>query len=70
MFHNSRRSIPPSPPIRAPAAGASACHLHGVVGVLGFLVVPPVLKSVLLSKLGEALHRDVAIESISLNPYT
>ena len=41
-----------------------------VVGVLGFLVVPPVLKSVLLSKLGEALHRDVAIESVSLNPYT
>lgn len=41
-----------------------------VIGVLGFLVVPPVLKSVLLSKLGEALHRDVAIDSISLNPYT
>lgn len=41
-----------------------------VIGVLGFLVVPPVLKSVLLSKLGEALNRDVSIESISLNPYT
>lgn len=41
-----------------------------VVGVLGFLAVPPILKAVLVSKLGEALHRDVAIESISLNPYT
>ena len=41
-----------------------------VVGVLGFLAVPPILKAVLVTKLGEALHRDVAIESISLNPYT
>lgn len=41
-----------------------------VVGILGFFAVPPLLKSVLLSKLGEALHRDVAIESISINPYT
>jgi uncharacterized membrane protein len=41
-----------------------------VIGLLGFFAVPPLLKSVLLSKLGEALHRDVAIESISLNPYT
>ncbi|MDQ5917838.1 MAG: hypothetical protein QG660_950, partial [Pseudomonadota bacterium] len=41
-----------------------------IVGVLGFFAVPPLLKSVLLSKLGEALHRDVSIESISINPYT
>jgi uncharacterized protein involved in outer membrane biogenesis len=41
-----------------------------VVGILGFFAVPPLLKSVLLTKLGEALHRDVTIESISINPYT
>lgn len=41
-----------------------------VVGLVGFFAVPPVLKSVLLSKLGEVLHRDVTIESIRLNPYT
>ncbi|MCP5268889.1 MAG: DUF748 domain-containing protein [Zoogloeaceae bacterium] len=41
-----------------------------VLGVLGFFVVPPLLKSVLLDKLGTALNRDVLIESISINPYT
>ena len=41
-----------------------------VVGILGFFAVPPLLKSVLLAKLGETLHRDVSIESISINPYT
>lgn len=41
-----------------------------VIGVLGFFAAPPLLKSILLSKLGEALHRDVAIESINFNPYT
>lgn len=41
----------------------------GVVGVLGFLVLPPVLKSVLISQLSQALHREVAIETIDINPY-
>lgn len=40
-----------------------------VVGVLGFLVLPPVLKHVLLRQMSEALHRPVAIKSISINPY-
>ena len=40
-----------------------------VVGVLGFLVLPPVVKHVLLGKMSEALHRPVAIQRISINPY-
>ena len=40
-----------------------------LVGVLGFLVLPPVLKHVLLGQMSEALHRPVAIKSISINPY-
>lgn len=39
-----------------------------VLVLLGFFVVPPVLKSVLLKQLGEALHRDVVIERIDINP--
>lgn len=41
-----------------------------VVGVLGFLVLPPLLKSILVDKLSETLHRPVSIENISINPYT
>ena len=40
-----------------------------MVGVLGFLVLPPVVKHVLLGKMSEALHRPVVIKSISINPY-
>jgi len=40
-----------------------------LVGVLGFLVLPPVVKHVLLGQMSEALHRPVTIKSISINPY-
>lgn len=40
-----------------------------LVGVLGFFVLPPFVKSTLLEKLGEALHRPVAVKSVSINPY-
>ena len=40
-----------------------------LVGVLGFLVLPPVVKHVLLGTVSEALHRPVAIKGISINPY-
>ena len=50
--------------------GLRAAIFMGVLGVLGFFAAPPLLKSILVSKLGDALHRDVAIESISFNPYT
>jgi len=41
-----------------------------VIGVLGFLVLPPLVKSTLVEKLSAALHRPVSVDSISINPYT
>ncbi len=41
-----------------------------LVGVIGFFVLPPIVKSVLLDKLGEALHRQVSVKSVNINPYT
>ncbi len=43
--------------------------LVAVVGVAGFLVAPPLVKSLAESKLSEALHRPVTIEGLSINPY-
>ncbi|MBW2566432.1 MAG: AsmA family protein [Deltaproteobacteria bacterium] len=37
--------------------------------VVGFLVLPPILKSILQKKLSENLHRQVVVEDIDLNPY-
>lgn len=41
-----------------------------LVSVLGFFVLPPLVKSTLLEQLGKALHRPVAVSSVSINPYT
>ncbi|HRF71557.1 MAG TPA: DUF748 domain-containing protein [Accumulibacter sp.] len=41
-----------------------------VFGVLGFLVLPPVVKSILVNQLSEVLHRPVTVEGVSINPYT
>lgn len=40
-----------------------------LVGVAGFLVAPPLVKSVAETKLSELLHRPVSIEGLSINPY-
>jgi hypothetical protein len=40
------------------------------IGVLGFFVLPPLVKSILLEKLSEALHRPVSVRQVSINPYT
>ncbi len=40
-----------------------------LVGVLGFFVLPPIVKYIAVSKMSEMLHRPVAIKSISINPY-
>ncbi|HET6515317.1 MAG TPA: DUF748 domain-containing protein [Thermodesulfovibrionales bacterium] len=37
--------------------------------VSGFFVLPPVLKSVLVGKLSEGLHREVSIGQIKINPF-
>ncbi|MCB1933436.1 MAG: DUF748 domain-containing protein [Candidatus Accumulibacter sp.] len=41
-----------------------------VFSVLGFLVLPLVVKSVLVDQLARAVNRPVAIESVRINPYT
>lgn len=46
--------------------------LLGVVlalGVFGFLIAPPLVKSVLQSQLSATLHRDVTVEQVAINPY-
>ncbi len=41
-----------------------------VFTLVGFFVIPPILKSVLIKKLSENLHREVTITQIKVNPYT
>jgi uncharacterized protein involved in outer membrane biogenesis len=36
---------------------------------IGFFVAPPVIKSILLKRLSDTLHRDISIESFRINPY-
>ncbi len=38
--------------------------------LVGFFVVPPILKSVLTKQLTAALHRDVSIREVRVNPFT
>ena len=40
-----------------------------VYSVVGFFLVPPILKSVLTKKLSEGLHRQVGIRQIKVNPF-
>ena len=40
-----------------------------LVGVLGFFVLPPLVKSVLLDQLSQTLHRPVAVDRVRINPY-
>lgn len=40
------------------------------LGILGGLAAPPLVKSLLTDKLGEKLHRVVAIQNLRINPYT
>jgi uncharacterized protein involved in outer membrane biogenesis len=41
-----------------------------VFTLIGFFVLPPILKSILTNKLSENLHRQVTINQIKINPYT
>jgi uncharacterized protein involved in outer membrane biogenesis len=40
-----------------------------VFTLVGFFVLPPVLKSILTKQLSQALHREVTINQIKINPY-
>ncbi|MFB3894739.1 MAG: DUF748 domain-containing protein [bacterium] len=41
-----------------------------VYTILGFLILPPIVRNYALKKLSETLHREVSIGKIKLNPYT
>ncbi|HCN68974.1 MAG TPA: hypothetical protein DIT03_12075, partial [Candidatus Accumulibacter sp.] len=41
-----------------------------IIGLLGFLVMPPLVKWLLVEQLAAALHRPVSIEGLRINPYT
>jgi uncharacterized protein involved in outer membrane biogenesis len=49
--------------------GLHAIVAFVVIGILGFFVLPPIVKSLLIEKLGEALHRPVFISNVSINPF-
>ena len=39
------------------------------LSLFGFFALPPIVKHVMLSQLGEALHRTVSVQEIHINPY-
>ncbi len=41
-----------------------------LIGIAGFFVLPPIVKPMILEKLTGALHREVSLESVRINPYT
>ncbi len=48
-------------------AGALACLV--LYAIIGFFVMPLVARSLLTTHLSEMLHRDVTIQSVSINPF-
>ncbi|MEN6488681.1 MAG: DUF748 domain-containing protein [Smithella sp.] len=40
-----------------------------LIGIIGFFILPSVIKPVLIKKMTAALHRQVSVEKISINPY-
>jgi TctA family transporter len=48
--------------------GLRALVVFCAIGVIGFFVLPLVVKSLLLENLGEALHRPVSVQRVSINP--
>ena len=40
-----------------------------VFTIVGFFVLPPIVKSILTKKLSENLHREVTIQQLKINPY-
>jgi len=54
---------------RARKYGIRVLLTIALIGILGFFVLPPIVKSVAQDQLGKALHRPVAIGSVHINPY-
>ncbi|WP_200383621.1 DUF748 domain-containing protein [Rhodocyclus tenuis] len=55
---------------RTKRIGLVAAVLFVLVGIVGFFVLPPFVKSALLEQAGAALHRQVSVAGVSINPYT
>ncbi len=55
---------------RAKIIGIVALVFFIIFSITGFFIVPPYVKSIALDKLSRQLGRPVAIQSLSLNPYT
>lgn len=53
-----------SPPIRKVFVWFGIAMI--LFAIMGFLVLPPILKSIPVSKLSDVLHREVSVEKISL----
>jgi hypothetical protein len=49
--------------------GLRAIVVFVVIGILGFFVLPLVVKPLLIEKLAEALHRPVSVVKVSINPF-
>ena len=43
--------------------------LFAIFTLVGFFVLPPILKSILIKQLSQNLHREVTIKQIKINPY-
>ncbi len=58
--------------LRSPAAKKYGVRVFAAVvaiGLLGFFALPPLVESILVDKLGEALHRPVSVARVRINPY-
>src|SRR5215212_9151570 len=62
---DSARSMP-----RWVAAALWATLTVGLFALIGFVVLPPIIKSVVTTQLSERLHRPVSIREVLLNPFT
>ncbi|WP_184415299.1 DUF748 domain-containing protein [Rhodocyclus tenuis] len=54
---------------RTKRLGLAVALLFVLVGIVGFFVLPPFVKSALLEQAGAALHRQVSVAGVSINPY-
>jgi uncharacterized protein involved in outer membrane biogenesis len=61
--------LPKLPPARLKTLAIWSGVALALFTLIGFFVVPPILKSVLTDKLSEALHRKVEIAEIRVNPF-
>src|SRR5215217_8719067 len=47
-----------------------AAFALGLYALIGFVILPPIIKSVMTNQLSERLHRPVSIREVLINPFT